>query len=138
MSGETEHIGADIGAPEDADEAIVGEAIIASMLQSFPTAFEEEAMLRVHQFRLTRAIAEEGRVKVLDIVEDRARLHIVGITNLRQFHARRQQLFFGKEGDGFHAIAQVLPELFEGIGAREATSHADDRDPLATDLLTSL
>jgi hypothetical protein len=86
--------------------------------------------LRIHQLRLPRAAAEEGRVEPVDVLEDSAGLDVPDGAGAGAGPCQRVrfQVRVGEKGDGLLAVAQVLPELGDRPGAGEAAGQADDRD----------
>lgn len=100
----------------------------ARVLEGPPGAFEEEAVLRVEHLRFARGEPEEAEVEVADALQGAERLHVGGIGEVLGGHAGGEQFLVGEEPDGFHAAAHVVPELLQGLGARDAQCHPDDRD----------
>ena len=53
--------------------------IVAGRLERLPRAFVEQPLLRIEQLGFARRVAEEAGVEVLDVVQDRPRLHVARI-----------------------------------------------------------
>ena len=114
-------------ASEDADCAFVSGRIVARVLKRFPTAFEENAVLRVGQRGFARAHREEIGVKLIDIFEDGTCGHVAG--TVAHIVAERILKFVRRKvTDAIAAFAQVLPQRADVARAGETAGHADDRD----------
>ena len=122
------HIGADAAAGIDADQAVETLGVVTGELEGLPGAFQEESVLRVHQLRVARRVAEEGGVELLDALEDGPGADVVWVAQQLGVGAGGDQLFVGEEGDGLASGAQVLPQLVDVPGPRKAAGHGDDGD----------
>ena len=85
-------------------------------------------MLRVHQLDLARRQAEQAGVELVDVAQRPLGLDVVGVRHQLGRDAGRQELLVGEEPDRLAPLAQVLPELVDVLGAREAARQADDGD----------
>src|SRR5436309_3470568 len=70
---------------------------IAGMLKRVPGTLQKETLLRVHNFCLARRIPEERCVKKIDILEDRAGLHILRLSQDFRSNPSAEQFLVGKE-----------------------------------------
>ena len=82
-------------------------------------------MLRVHQFRLARADAEERGVELFHVVDDTTRRHIAGFVAFHCTYAG-VKIIRAEEGDGIPAFAQVFPERFHVLRTGETPGHGND------------
>ena len=103
----------------DADHAGVGVGIVSGVFERFPGAFEEHAVLRVHQLGFFRIDAEKRGVEQIRIVEHAACSDIFAAI---RFGATR------KTGDAVFTSDEILPELVRVLCAGETAGHADDGD----------
>ncbi len=114
---------------EHADGAVVCVRIVAGVLEGLPRDLEEQAMLRIHDRRFPRGVAEEERVECFHVAQNGSGLDVVRIQERRRLHTRRQQFRVREEGDRFDAAAEIAPEGGHGVGAGEPARHADDGNP---------
>ena len=71
--------------------------------------FQEKAVLRVRDLRLSRIEAEEGSIKQISSFKNRASLDIIRIGQKRRVDSRSQQVLIGEGHDRFHSVAQIPP-----------------------------
>ncbi len=116
------------GAGKDANRRVGPAGVIACRFQRFPSALEEQAVLRIEELGFARAEAEEERVEPVCVFEHDARADVVGAREKRGIHACRDQLIVGEDGDRLHAVADVLPERVDRSRARKTTRETDDGD----------
>jgi hypothetical protein len=69
---------------------------VTRVLQGFPGAFEEDALLGVENFGLARVVAEEGSVEPVGMFEKRSFLDVVRIFKKGLGHARFAELAIGE------------------------------------------
>jgi hypothetical protein len=112
----------------DPDRPGAAADVVARVLHGFPGALEEDPLLRVHDLRLARAVAEELRVEEVGAGEHAACPDVAGVGEQVVRDAVGAQLVVGEEGDRFDAVAEVAPQLVDAGGAGKAPGHADDRD----------
>ena len=86
------------GAGIDADDALVAQGIVAGILERLPRDFEKQPLLRVHQPRLARRVAEKGRVEAVVIGDDRRGLDVMRIGDEPRLDPGGQQLFVARSG----------------------------------------
>ena len=92
-------------------------------------------MLRIHHHHLARGEAEEGGIKLVDLVNKTA-MPDVGLTRRVEIGiviVSQRPTGGGRFGDRIDAGAQLLPKFGRGIGsrtsrARKAAGHANDGD----------
>ena len=94
-------------------------------LHAFPAQFQENPVLRIHQFRLARTDSKERCVKLLDVFDDATCRDVTGFGTFDCTHAGIK-IIRTEEGDGILAFAQVFPERLHILRARETPSHGDD------------
>ena len=94
-------------------------------LHALPAQLQEDAMLRIHQFRLARADTEERGVELLHVVDDATRRHVAGFVALHCTYAG-VKIIRAEEGDGIPAFAQVFPERFHVLRTGETPGHGND------------
>ena len=85
-------------------------------------------MLGVHGPGRLRRETEEFGVELVDAIEQRRAPHIGRVRQRFLADSGRTKVLFGKRDDRFLALAQVVPELGQGVGAREPAGHADNRN----------
>ncbi|VWC44710.1 hypothetical protein BAR24066_07265 [Burkholderia arboris] len=103
------------------------------MLQRFVTDFEQQALLRVHRGRFARRDTEEGRIELVDVVEETAEAAVQAPRRFRIGVVVRVDVpaLARHFGNRIHAVVQQLPVGIEVVrGARKTATHADDRDRL--------
>lgn len=93
-------------------------------------AFEEEALLRIHEGRVRVAVTEERGVEVIRVVE-----HALGRDELRppdapRIRAGRDQCLGVEPADGLVSASDHLPEIVRMTDPRGANGHSDDRNGL--------
>ena len=66
-----QEVGVDAAAGEHADRTAVAARIAAGVLECFPGAFEEHALLRIGELGLARVHAEEIGVELVDVRKQR-------------------------------------------------------------------
>src|SRR6202043_2823794 len=103
--------------------------VVTRLFERFMCALEEEPVLGVDQLGLARRVVEEGGVEELLAVDHPTRLDVARVAQQRGLDPRGQQLLVAEAVDAVHTVPQVLPELLDVARAREASRHADDRDP---------
>src|SRR5262249_10066974 len=81
------------------------------------------------QFRLAGIHAEEIRIELIDVVEDRACLHEVGLTTHLVGEAVIE-IRLGETGNGLHAVAEIPPELRDVASTGKTSRHTNNRDPV--------
>ncbi len=123
----------------DSDRAREALAVVARILQGFPGALQEEALLRVQDLRLAGRIAKEGRVEELGPVDARPGHDKVGAVEEGGVdpHLLRP-LFRGDSGHRLLAVAEDLPERVDAVCSREPPRHADHGDLRAVPLIQRL
>ncbi len=94
MGGVGEEIAGDhaAAAREHAHHARDGLRVVAGIVEGLPGHLEEEALLGIHQLRLARRIAEEGRVEMVDVGQHRRRPHVARPLEQGSVHPRLPQL----------------------------------------------
>ena len=102
--------------------------IDAGGFQRVAGAFEENALLRIDEFRFTRAVIEEFGVEPLHSLKRSRGLDVVRQLQDGVGDASRAQFFFRVEGYGFDAVAQVGPEFGDVLRAGTTRRHANYRD----------
>ena len=135
LFGAEELIVAGHDADEDAAAAggVVAEegfAGVPGVFQRGPTDFEEFAGLGVEHVGLHGGDAEEAGVEVGDAFDEAAPFAVAGfgagaVGVVEAFEAPAVR---GDFGDGVLAVAEVLPELLEGVGAGVEAGDADYGD----------
>ena len=100
---------------------------VARAFDAFPADLEEQPLLRVHQLGFLRVDAEERCVEHLDVVDDAACPHVVGVGSQGGVDAGVQRGVV-EEADGIAPGAQVVPELLDIRRAGEAPGHGDQRN----------
>ena len=116
------------GSGIDADDALIAQGIVAGVLERLPGDFEKQPLLRIHQPRLARRVAEERRVEPVVLGENGRGLDIVRIADEPRLDPCRKQFFVGETGYRFDATNQILPEHFRGRGAGKPAGNADNGD----------
>ena len=124
-----EQIGVHAHACINTDQPIVPFARIPAVFQCFPSTFEEEPVLRIHDFGFFGIDPEEFAIELVRVLQHGARFNIIWIVRIAD--ACLAQLFSGKERNGFDAVAEVCPELIRVPGTGHSTMHCDDRDVAA-------
>ena len=125
------HVDVEIAAhPAAAEDAHRTQAFgrVARVLDRLPAAFQELAVLRVHDRRVLGAEPEELGVEMVEPVQDRGGGDIARIGQARGRFPAFAQLVGRKPGDRFNPVAQVGPEIRDVQRARHLKRHADDRD----------
>ena len=105
--------------------------VVAGVLQRGPGAFEQQALLRVHECCFARTDAEELVVEAVGVGERGVAAHVAGIAARVGRHTCGVQLVLADRHDGLDAVAQVVPELLDALRTRQARGHADDHDLVA-------
>ena len=98
------------------------------MLERLVAGLEEDAVLRVADLGFAWGEAEKGRVEHLHLLQDRHRLHIVGVGDGGLADAGVEQFLIRKGFDRFRAVDQVLPELLDIPCSRKMAGHPYDGD----------
>src|SRR5919108_5774920 len=125
-----DQVAAHIDATENPDLARIRFGVVASSFKRLPGALQEHALLWIEPLRFSWVIPKEGSVKQLDIVDDRLCRDEIRFLNHLGIDTGSQRFLWREKGDRFYAVAEILPELLRGVGARETKRHADDRDLL--------
>jgi hypothetical protein len=107
----------------------------AGVLHGFPGAFQEMAVLGIHDRRFLRVQAEELRVEHFHIGKIGAAGNIVGVMEPLGVLAFSDQVLGRKRPDRLYAVSQVLPEFRNITRTRHSQSHADDCNIAGTDLV---
>ena len=114
------------GAREQANGAGAAEWIVAGVLERFPRAFQEVALLRIDDGRLARRVVKEAGVEPLDVRDRIAGPDVARVVPLCVRHAGGAQLRLVGVLHGVHAGAEIAPELAGAVRAGKAAGHADD------------
>jgi hypothetical protein len=120
--------GADPGV--DADRPREPAGIVSRALERLVGALQEEPLLGIDQLGLARRIVEKRGVELLLALDHPTRRNIARVAQQAGVDPLGQQLRGREARDGVTSGAQVLPELLDVAGSREAARHADDRDLL--------
>ena len=110
----------------DADPSGIALGVVAGVLQGRPTGFEEQPVLGVHHVGFARIDAEERGVELIDVPDRPGDLDVRRRPPLGGRHLL--QLLVAEHGQRLDPVAQVGPEIFQALGARETAGHPDDRD----------
>ena len=98
----------------------------ARVLQGMPSAFEQKALLRVHELGLAWRDTEEFVIEAVGIFDAAGHRYIVGIGLQVGRHAGGAELFRRQTAQPLAAGQQQLPEGFEVVCTGQACGHADD------------
>ena len=128
MSRDARVVPVETGPGKDADRTGIACGIAARILERTPHAFEEHALLRVHDQRFVLRDAEERRIERVGVRHRAERRNEAWVSQQIPRQPAREQVVFGKDGDRLCGGAQVLPVLGGVTRTRQATAHADDRD----------
>ncbi|RYE86348.1 MAG: hypothetical protein EOO78_37220, partial [Oxalobacteraceae bacterium] len=115
-----EQVGTARAAGVHADRAGIVARVVTGMLDRFPRALQEQALLRVHELGLACRHAEELGVEHLEAGQHRGGLDIVLVGDHRAVDAGRGQLLVADRVDRIDTVAQVAPELVEIVCVGEA------------------
>ena len=121
-----DNVGVHRGAGKHADRPRQMLHVVARILDRLPGAFEEDALLRVHGFRLTRIHAEERRIEFRGALERGDHLDVPWIGDDPRVDAESGYVLISELLQRLHARAQIAPELRDVSRSREASRHADD------------
>jgi hypothetical protein len=103
--------------------------VVARVLERRPGDLEEQSVLRVQDGSIERCEPEEARVEVRRVLDDAARLHIVGQgADLGRVEPGEFDLLVAEMGDRIDALLDVVPEGLDVRSAGEAPHEADDGD----------
>ena len=131
-------IGTDAAACKNADalafQPAAGQGRISGVLQRFPGAFQEGALLGVDFFRLAAGIAEKGCVEFVDVPQAVGRRDVVRVAQQAVIHARCGKVFPVQEGHADLAFAKVAPVSVEVGSTGKTAAHADDGDRFVSDV----
>src|SRR6266851_5420013 len=109
------------------DRTWIHERIVTGVFKCLPAALEEESMLRVHEFRLTRVDAKEFSVEQIDIVKHGAGPYVTRVLD-EVGGTRDLQLLDTEVRDRLNAVELIPPELRYTARAWEAPGHPNDGD----------
>src|SRR6185312_6251469 len=120
-------VGVDAAAGEHADRAAVAARVAAGVLERFPGALEEHALLRVGELGFARIHAEEIGVELLDVGQNRTGTHEIRRTPHRLVEGVLE-LGLAETADRLDAGDEIAPELLGVTRAGEASGEAHDGD----------
>ncbi len=112
----------------DADPGGAAGRVAAGVLQRMLGAFEEEALLWVHQLGLAGGVAEAGGVEAVGLGGPAPDRHVVGIRGALERRAGRGELLRGHRPQAGAAGREQVPEGGGVVGAGQAGGEADDGD----------
>ena len=105
----------------------------AGVFEAFPGQLQQQALLRVHLFGLTRRHAERAGIEAPDVVEhaggERVCPPTLGEAGMQQ--PLVSPTIGGNLGNRAAALGQEAPEIPNGWGSGQTTCAADDSDILA-------
>ncbi len=121
-------VAAHAAAGKDADRPVLPVRHQTGIFHRRPGAFQEVAMLRIHDRGIFRAHAKEIGVEHFHVGQfGRARNIVRPVDQLRRFATRLELL--AREGpDGLHALFEVVPKRIRRRRAGDAQRHANDRN----------
>jgi len=122
------YVGTRIGSRKDADHSLVAFRIAGGILERLPGTLQELPVLRINELRLAWRIAEQHRVKMIEIFDVITGADIIRVLQFRFADARFQQLRLAVERDRFDPRAQILPKLLGTHSTRETARHSDQGD----------
>ena len=97
------------------------------MLERFPGAFQEDAVLWVHDLGFPRVHPKKSRVKQVRPLQQTARFDVIGIV-LAINVAGGFQFGVVEERDAFNAAAEVAPEFLDVPCPWKTPGHPDNGD----------
>ncbi len=123
-----DQVGVGAGTGEDTGRSGEGSRGVSGVFEGLPRAFEEEALLGVHDRRLAGADAEEGGIEGVELGQGRAGADVIGVVQEGLAHADGREILGGELADRLDAVDEVFPKLGGVVGTGEARGEADDRD----------
>ena len=104
---------------------------MASVLHRLPTQLEQEALLRIHQFRFPGGNPEERRIEFVDALQEPGLVDSL-VLSLQVDEGRPPPPSLRHRDDAMPSALQNLPEALRRDGAtREPAGHADDGNGIA-------
>ena len=117
-------VGVHAGRGINPDGPRIARGIVARVLQGLPGALQENAVLRVRDLGIARAVAEEGGVEPLAFLQHAAGPYELERGIGRQLGRGRVQFVVAENGDGLAPFADAAPQLLHVVGPREAPGQA--------------
>ncbi|MEZ5296786.1 MAG: hypothetical protein R2697_11115 [Ilumatobacteraceae bacterium] len=132
-----EQVGVHAAAGEHADGTVEPFGHVGGRFECLPGAFEEVAVLRVHECRISGSDPEELAVEPGDVVDQSVAQHAIGIPCLSRIEAVANQLLGVEIDEAVVAGNDPSPELVDVPCAGKPARHADDRDIGVIDRLSA-